>query len=184
MSDQGSVTQCPLVLPSWNPACTEYSSTQLLPFTLPMALQWQNSEIIHLKCVGCRTENLVFLLFCLILFLWCAFLCFLLQYKLISPEGMAEKLVWLQSETFHVERQLRDFLMRQVWVSIPTVSQCGHPLCDTAGKVQGSLMAELLRRKEEISVHSFSWAQENKTEIIWFTARSHDLLSSPLAEGG
>lgn len=60
---------------------------------------------------------------------------------------MAEKLVWLQVDTFPIERKQRDFLMRQVWVSIPTMSQCGHPLCDTAGKVQGTLMAELLRKK-------------------------------------
>lgn len=73
---------------------------------------------------------------------------------------MAEKcksfMVWLQVDTFPLERQLRDFLMGEVCVPIPAMSQCGHPPCDTAGKGQGSLMVELFRRKEEISVHSLS----------------------------
>lgn len=50
-------------------------------------------------------------------------------------------------------------------------------LCDTAGKVQGILMAQLPGRREEISVHSLFQAQESETEIIWFPERSHDLLS-------
>lgn len=74
--------------------------------------------------------------------------------------------------------------MGEVWVPIPAMSQRGHPPCDTAGKGQGSLMVELFRRKEEISVHSLSQAQENKTETFWLQESSHDLPFSPLAEGG
>lgn len=59
MSDGGSESNvkeswCPAVLPScesW-PRMHRVGRSQLLPFTLPVVLQWQQSEVINLKCFG------------------------------------------------------------------------------------------------------------------------------------
>lgn len=40
-------------------------------------------------------------------------------------------MVWLQVDTFPLERQLRDFLMREVWVPIPP-----HPCVDSLSVTQ------------------------------------------------